>query len=130
MKAGATGAFLCPSCLSFPQLVQQTCVGALAALPQFGNLSRIDQSLLAVDLGDEGWRWAQWTRRPVRPLRRRAGSDREKNRSGGGNFPQRPLHPLVLHGPKASGLSGEPRRQPGAPQHWRCAQEVERSISV
>lgn len=48
----------------------------------------------------------------------------------GGNFPQSPLRPLALHGPKASGLSGEPRVQPGAFWCLCCAQEVERRISI
>lgn len=118
-KAGAAGAFVC----ALPELLKCSPAGAASLCQGSGRfasvwepVSRCDQSLLKVNPRDEEWRSAQKTRLPCR-----ARSDREKSHFTGGNFPQRPLCPLALRGPKASGLSGEPRIQPGALWPLHCA---------
>lgn len=95
------------------------CQGSGCFASLWEPVSPCDQSLLKVNPRGEEWH-----------LPRRARSDRERNHVTGGNFPQRPLHLLVLHGPKVSRLSGKPWVQPDALQHLCCAQEVERCISV
>lgn len=95
------------------------CQGSGCFASVWEPVSRRDQSLLKVNLRGEEWH-----------LLCKARSDREKSHVTGGNFPQCTLRPLALHGPKASGLSGDPQILPDALQHLCCAQEVEGGISV